>query len=55
MWTGQLESRFTVENIPVVVKTYAHQELDAIAVQINSPLLAEKTHCYPFAFSLPQW
>ena len=50
MWTGKLESRFTVENIPVTVTTYAHQEQDAIAVQINSPLLTEKP-----AFSLPQW
>lgn len=39
MWTGEIHSRFTVENIPVEVTTYCHQQQDAIGVKINSPLL----------------
>jgi hypothetical protein len=53
MWTGKLESRFTVEEVPVTVTTYAHQELDAIAVQINSPLLVEKRIAIRLHFPYP--
>src|SRR5690349_11831625 len=53
MWTGKLESRFTVENIPVTVTTYAHQEQDAIAVQISSPLLTEKRIALRLHFPYP--
>jgi len=42
MWTGELHSRFTVEDQPVDVTTYAHQKQDAIAVKVISPLLAQK-------------
>jgi hypothetical protein len=41
MWTGAIKSRFTVENEPVEVTTYAHQQQDAIAVRIVSPLLTK--------------
>ncbi len=40
MWTGELRSSFTVENQPVQVTTYCHQQQDAISFRINSPLLA---------------
>jgi len=41
MWTGEIHSTFTIENIPVDVITYCHQQQDAIAVKINSPLIKE--------------
>ena len=42
MWTGQIHSTFTVEGVPVNVITYGHQQQDAIAVKITSPLIAQK-------------
>lgn len=41
LWTGEIKSRFTVENEPVEVTTYAHQQQDGIAVKIVSSLLAK--------------
>ncbi len=41
MWTGEIDSRFTVGNMPVHVTTYAHQQADAIGVKVISPLLKE--------------
>lgn len=42
MWTGEITSSFTVENIPVRVITYGHQQRDAIAFKISSPLIQKK-------------
>ncbi|HEY5407176.1 MAG TPA: hypothetical protein VIJ92_08810 [Ginsengibacter sp.] len=42
LWTGEIHSKFTVENIPVDVVTVCHQQQDAIAVKIISPLLKEQ-------------
>jgi len=42
MWTGEIHSKFTVENIPVEVITYCHQQQDAIAVKINTALISQK-------------
>ncbi|MFT4093849.1 MAG: hypothetical protein QM640_09410 [Niabella sp.] len=42
MWTGEITSSFTVENIPVSVITYGHQQQDAIAAKIVSPLIRQK-------------
>jgi hypothetical protein len=41
MWTGEINSNFTVEDIPVQVITYGHQQADAVAAKIISPLLKE--------------
>ncbi|GAB2805954.1 hypothetical protein GCM10027043_00770 [Ferruginibacter profundus] len=41
MWTGEIHSRFTVEDVPVEVITYCHQQDDAIGVKINSALLRQ--------------
>lgn len=41
LWTGEIHSRFTVENIPVDVITYCHQQQDAIAVKVISALIKE--------------
>ncbi len=42
MFTGEIRSGFTVDNVPVQVVTYCHQQQDAIAVKINSELIKEK-------------
>jgi hypothetical protein len=42
MWTGTINSRFTVEGIPVQVMTVCDPNSDAVAFRISSPLLAEK-------------
>lgn len=39
MWTGEIHSKFTLEDVPVEVITYCHQQQDAIGVKINSALL----------------
>ena len=39
MWTGEIHSKFTVDDVPVEVITYGHQQQDAIGIKINSPLL----------------
>lgn len=39
MWTGELSSHFTVENIPVDVITVGHQDLDLISVRVSSKLI----------------
>jgi hypothetical protein len=53
LWTGALQSRFTVDDEPVTVITYAHQQLDGIAVQISSPLLAQKRLAIRLHFPYP--
>lgn len=53
MWTGTLQSRFTVEDEPVTVITYAHQQQDGIAVQVSSPLLAKKRLAIRLHFPYP--
>lgn len=42
MWTGALQSSFTLEGEPVQVLTYCHQQQDAIAFKISSPLLQQQ-------------
>jgi len=39
LWTGEIHSQFTIEDIPVDVITYSHQQQDAIAVKIKSELV----------------
>ena len=40
LWTGILDSRFELAGQPVRVQTCCHPELDALAVRVESPLLA---------------
>jgi len=42
VWTGEIESYFEVEGIPVTVVTAAHQEKDAIGVKVKSDLVQQK-------------
>ena len=39
VWTGELKSSFSIENIPVEVITYCHQDKDEIAVRVKSDLI----------------
>lgn len=39
LWTGLITSRFVIEGQPVEVITVSHQESDAIAVRVKSPLI----------------
>ena len=38
-WTGELTSHFTLDGLPVDVLTVGHQQQDAVAVRVTSPLL----------------
>jgi len=42
LWTGEIESYFEVEGIPVTVLTASHQEKEAIGVKVKSDLLQQK-------------
>ncbi|MCJ7447322.1 MAG: hypothetical protein MUO72_06515 [Bacteroidales bacterium] len=42
LWTGEIDSRFTVDEIPVQVRTVCHPDLDVISVRISTELIAEK-------------
>ncbi len=53
MWTGEIHSYFTIENIPVEVTTYGHQTKDAIALKVISRLLNEKRILLSVRFSYP--
>lgn len=41
LWTGQIKSHFTLENIPVDVITYCHGQNDIIGASVQSPLITE--------------
>lgn len=53
MWTGEINSRFTVEGQPVQVITYAHQQQDQVAVKIVSPLVQHKKLVITLHFPYP--
>ena len=42
LWTGEIESRFSVEGVPVSVKTVCHPDQDMISSRIESGLIREK-------------
>jgi len=42
LWTGEIESNFKVDGIPVTVYTFSHQEEDVIGVRIKSDLIKQK-------------
>jgi hypothetical protein len=39
LWTGEIRSYFTLEDVPVEVFTFAHQDQDVVSAQVNSTLL----------------
>ena len=42
LWTGEITSLFSVEGIPVMVKTVCHPDNDLISIRIESKLISEK-------------
>jgi hypothetical protein len=53
MYSGEIQSHFTIENIPVDVITYCHQSKDVIAVKIISALLQQKRIAVTLRFPYP--
>ena len=53
LWTGLLESRFTVEGQPVLVQTVCHPDQSLISVHIESPLLEKGQIQVEIAFPYP--
>jgi hypothetical protein len=53
LWTGEIHSKFTVENIPVEVITFCHQQRDAIAVKVISSLIKQKKLFIRLRFPYP--
>jgi hypothetical protein len=53
LWTGVLTSRFKLEGTPVCVTTCCHPRVDAVAVRIESPLIAAKRLKVELAFPYP--
>jgi hypothetical protein len=53
LWTGTLTSRFVFDGSPVTVHTVCDPEWDRIAVQIQSPLLADVRLAVRVAFPYP--
>lgn len=39
LWSGEIDSRFTFDGVPVRVQTLCHPRLDLLAVRVESPLL----------------
>lgn len=39
LWTGEIKSAFQLEGVKVEVQTAAHQQMDQLAVKVNSPLI----------------
>lgn len=53
MYTGEIISKFTVDDVPVEVYTMCHQQQDAIAVKIISPLLQQQRIKLKLQFPYP--
>ena len=43
LWTGKIESNYTIEGNPVKVELYAHPDQDAIAARVTSPLIEKNS------------
>lgn len=53
MWTGVITSSFSVEDVPVIVTTVAHQHVDAVSFRIESPLLFKNRIAVRLRFPYP--
>lgn len=53
LWNGLLESHFVLDGAPVHVITCAHPEIDAVAVRVESPLVAQGRLGVEMAFPYP--
>lgn len=50
LWTGKIDSRYTIEGEPVHVELLAHQDSDQISVRIQSPLIEQNRLKVKFRF-----
>jgi protein-glucosylgalactosylhydroxylysine glucosidase len=50
LWSGKIETHYTLEGVPVTVIVFGHQNQDGISAQIISPLLKEKRLGVSFRF-----
>lgn len=50
LWTGKIDTRYTIDGSPVRVELYAHQSHDQISVRITSPLIESKKLSIDIAF-----
>ncbi|HYJ37196.1 MAG TPA: hypothetical protein VEV87_01210 [Chitinophagaceae bacterium] len=41
LWTGEVHSRFTIDNIPIDVISYCHPKKDAFAVRVRSEIIKQ--------------
>ena len=53
MWTGEIHSQFTVENVAVDVSTFCDQQQDAITVKVLSPFVTEGKLAIRLRFPYP--
>ena len=53
VWTGEIESNFTVEGAPVKVVTYGDPDEDGISVKVSSPLINSKRIQLKLKFPYP--
>ena len=56
-WTGAINSRFSVEGVPVEVITYGHHQMDLVSASVRSPLIKEGRLKIRIRFPYPtgQW
>tara|TARA_R110002051_G_scaffold117009_2_gene190609 strand:- start:6410 stop:8566 length:2157 start_codon:yes stop_codon:yes gene_type:complete len=53
LWTGKIESNFTIEGTPVKVITYGDSKNDAVAFKVESSLISQKRIKVKFRFPYP--
>jgi hypothetical protein len=41
LWTGEIESRFKADGVPVIVKTVCHPDFDQVSAKVESDLIRE--------------
>ncbi|MBN2520910.1 MAG: hypothetical protein JXB17_10425, partial [Bacteroidales bacterium] len=56
LWKGEITSEFKIDNIPVKVEVFCHQELDMISVKIESPLISngQLSVQWKFSYGVPE-
>lgn len=53
LWTGEIKTYFTLEDVPVEVSTFCDGEEDVIAVHVRSPLISENRLRLQLTFPYP--
>lgn len=54
LWTGEINSYFEVENVPVNVRTVCHPQLDMVAATVQSPLVTQHKLSIHIRFPYPK-